>query len=103
MSKFMKFIVILVIALPIVIMIARSNHNEILHFKVNGVVTEIIWKSRNHGMPMIKIRDGNKIKTFQSNRITLNDSNLKVGDKIIKASGSKVCQINNIELDCINK
>ena len=67
------------------------------------MITHIDWKSRDNGMPIIKIYDGKRYKEFRSNRITLTPINTKVGYKFIKAKGSKECEINGRWLKCINR
>ena len=90
------------ISSPIVIMLSSINNNKIVKFKANGVVVDIDWKSRNHEIPSFKISDGNKIKVFASHRITLNKENIRIGDKFVKQSGAKTCEINLKPLLCID-
>lgn len=68
-----------------------------------GEVISIEWNARDHNMPMIKISgtDG-KIIEFSSNRIVLGPTQLKSGDTISKQNGSKMCNINDVIMACVN-
>jgi hypothetical protein len=100
--KVVKFFLLLIVLAPLVFFIAKRNHEAIEIFAVEGVVADIKWNSSDHGMPIISIREGNQVKLFKSNRITLKEQDLSVGDSFVKLSGSKDCKINNELKKCIN-
>jgi hypothetical protein len=103
MWKRAKYISFTLLLFLFVIFNPISTYNKILDFEVNGVVTEIIWNSWDHQMPIIKIKEGNRIKKFKSNRIILTSLDLEVGDSLKKLKGSKECQVNQKVIKCINR
>lgn len=102
MSKLLRFLLLVIVLISFVIVMAKKNHNRIVAFEASGIVTEIEWQSRNHGMPIITIKEDKKLVHFQSNRITLTPNNIKVGDRFVKVSHSKICEINEVEILCLN-
>lgn len=102
MKKFFRFTLVLVCLSPLVFIVARFNHKKIEQFSATGIVTNINWKSQNHGMPVISISDNGEVKHFRSNRITLSAEDIKEGDTFEKAKGSKQCIINEYIVTCIN-
>lgn len=69
---------------------------------LNAWVAFIDWESKNHGMPLILLtrKNGTKQK-FHHTRIILAAENLKVGDHLVKAKDSKICEINGEPILCL--
>lgn len=88
--------------LGIGVFMSTRDHDEVERQEFSGRVSFIEWESRNHGMPLIEVSrsNGTKIR-FHHYRIILDTSQLKVGDLIAKASGSKICEINRKSVPCI--
>jgi len=82
----------------------RIKKDKLLGLEIIGVVHEIQWVTRNHNLPhfVIKSKDS-KLIDFQGHRIDLNENQIKVGDSFIKLAGSDKCDINNVEVICLNK
>ena len=78
------------------------HHNEPVSFSANGIVTSINWKTWNHGMPLIEIKQKHLTKKFTNSRITLNAQQVEVGDSFIKIKNSKFCIVNDIKIQCLN-
>jgi hypothetical protein len=75
-----------------------------LEFSASGQVTIVSWEGTNHGMPMFVIKENNvvgNLKKLESHEILLKPSQIKVGDYFEKVAGSKYCNINNAEIQCI--
>ena len=102
MPNILKFFLLIVLLSPLVFYFFKRNYELIETFEVNGKVVKINWKSRNHGMPIISIKQDDQIKHFKSNRITLDVGDVAVGDSFIKLADSKECKINNELIRCIN-
>lgn len=100
--NFLKFMLLVICFLPFVFFIAKKNHKEIEFFEASGKVVDIDWSSRDHGMPVITIKDGHQLRQFKSNRITLNSNDISVGDDFVKVADSRECRINNKLIRCIN-
>ena len=102
MPKFVKFIALAIPVLGIGMFISYRDYGEPERIAFEGHVSFIDWKSKNHGMPLIEVSrsNGTKIK-FSSTRITLDSSQLKIGDLLKKTSGSKSCEINEKSVICI--
>ena len=102
MPNFVKFIALAIPVLGIGVFMSIRDHGEPERISFSGRVSFIEWESRNHGIPLIEISrsNGTKLK-FSSSRITLDSTQLKVGDLIAKVSGSKVCEINEKSVPCI--
>lgn len=102
MSKFIKFTVLAIPVLGIGVFMSIQDHDEAEQLAFSGRVSFIEWESRNHGMPLIEVSrsNGTKVK-FSHYRIILDSTQLKLGDSITKASGSKVCEINKKAVPCI--
>jgi hypothetical protein len=101
-----KAIIFIALAIPILgfgVAMSYLDHKKPLTQSFNGLVTYIEWRSKNHGMPLIEIKQENgTVKRFHTPRIILKDSQLKVGDRLVKESGSKYCQINSEKVLCLN-
>jgi len=103
MSKIVIFLMCFLLLSIIAIPEMYKAHKEPEVFSAQGIVSSINWKSRNHGMPIIEIRDKNGTTTkFSSNRITLIPEQLKVGDSFNKQSDSSSCEINDKLVRCVN-
>ena len=75
-----------------------------LEFSASGQVTVASWEGRNHGMPLFMIRQNNlasNLKKLESHEVLLKPSQIQVGDYFEKVAGSKYCNINNVEIQCI--
>lgn len=80
------------------------GHKEPESQSFDGWVSFVDWKSKNHGMPLIEIkRENGTVKRFHHSRIVLSSEQLNVGDRFIKESGSKYCDINGKAILCVNK
>jgi len=103
MSPFLKsFTLAIPILIGLGVGLIIQLPSEVERMAFSGQVTFIDWKSPNHGMPFIEIdrNNGTKVK-FSDYRIILNSNQVKVGDSIIKLSGSKSCEINEKSVLCI--
>ncbi len=70
--------------------------------RLNAWVSSIDWKSKNHGMPLIMLKRQNGTEQrFHHSSITLTSENLKIGDLLVKESGSKMCEINGKKIRCL--
>jgi hypothetical protein len=104
MSNFFKFILLAIPVFAIGIYSSIKGDESIVDSQFKGVVFQIDWESKNHGMPLIQIRAiTGKVKKFHHYRINLSRTDLKVGDNFEKLKGSRFCLINNIEVECIRK
>lgn len=102
MNDFLKFLALAIPFLGFFTVVGIQNHDEPIKESFDGWVYHIVWKSRNHGMPLIEIKRKNgTIKKFHNSRIILNDSQLKVGDRFIKESDTKYCQVNRERVFCL--
>jgi hypothetical protein len=103
MKKAIIFIALVIPILGFGVAMSYLDHKKPLTQSFNGLATYIEWKSKNHGMPLIEIKQENgTAKRFHNPRIILKDSQLKVGDRLVKESGSKYCQINSEKVLCLN-
>jgi len=103
MPNFIKFLMLAIPVLGVGAFMGYNDYMKPVGFSAQGTVTAINWKSRNHGMPVIDIVGNNGVTMqFSSNRITLESSQLKVGDSFKKVSSSKLCQINKNIVQCVN-
>jgi len=102
MNNFLKFIALSIPFLGFCAIVGILNHDEPMRESFDGWVYHIVWKSKNHGMPLIEIKRKNgTIKKFHNSRIILNDSQLKIGDRFIKESDTKYCQVNRERVLCL--
>ncbi len=99
----------LVIALPILAIVGASigiyiDRMNAINFSANGVVTKAAWNTSNHNMSLFVIlnQETNERKRLQDSRVILQPKDIKVGDRFVKKSGSKLCLINDIEITCID-
>lgn len=72
-----------------------------IKFEADGIVQEVKWDTKNHNMPLFKIKEEHRVKTLQDSRVVLQPQDIKVGDKFEKKAGSKECLINNREVICV--
>jgi hypothetical protein len=102
MSKFFKFIALVIPVLGFGVFMGMRDHDATERLAFSGQVSFIEWESSNHGMPLIEVvrNNGTKFK-FHHYRIILNSTQLKVGDVITKVGGSKMCKINERSVPCI--
>ena len=103
MSIFLKIALMAVVLAPLAILDFQCSRSSIQDLGFEGVVLDIDWKSKNHGLPLIEILDlkRNKKIVFSNYLITLKNGDLSVGDRIIKKKGSKECFINDVAIICI--
>ena len=103
MRKFFLFVCVFVgIVLPIGIFSSYLDYRSAEDFAADGIVTYIEWRSRNHKIPLIEIKQANGIlKRFHHSRIILSEHNLNVGDSFTKKSGSSMCTIRGELVKCI--
>jgi len=81
----------------IMMVISIKESTRVKEFEANGKIIDINWRSKNHGEPIIYIRQqNNKIKEFKGNQITLTPQNTKIGDDFVKTKNSKYCLINDV-------
>jgi hypothetical protein len=98
-----KFLLLAIPFLCLAIPVGYWAHKAPERQEFDGVVTSIEWETRNHGMPLIEVSVSKRDKVkFNSNRITLDSLQLKVGDSISKTSDSIYCLINGIKVQCLN-
>ena len=102
LHNFLKFLLLAIPVLSIGIMMSIQDRNSIEDDHFSGIVRSIEWKSRNHEMPLIFIRnDKGRDFKFHHYRIALKPDQLKVGDHIAKEKGSLMCLINDKEFKCV--
>ena len=79
-----------------------NHHKQAINFSAEGEVVEARWNTSNHDMSLFVIRKGTRTaKKFHFSRVTLQPGQIKVGDSFRKESGSKVCIINDKEIQCV--
>ena len=84
------------------ILIVLFTRNSALLLGFDGEVESINWKSKNHGWPLIRIKEvNNRIVDFNHFKIILKAEDISVGDKIKKIEGEDMCLINNIKKKCL--
>ncbi|MEP0175775.1 MAG: hypothetical protein ABJD02_04275 [Paraglaciecola sp.] len=104
MSKLLKFVLLAIPVFAIGVYSSIKHDESIVDTHFKGVVIQIDWKSKNHGMPLIQVRaTTGKVKKFHHYRINLSKSDLKVGDSFEKLKSSRFCLINNKEVECVSK
>ena len=103
MNRLFKFLAVAIPCLAIALSTGYWSHKAPERLEFEGVVQSIEWETRNHGMPLIEVSAPKKpVVKFNSNRITLNSSQLKVGDTFSKTSNSIYCLINGVKVQCLN-
>ncbi len=70
-------------------------------FGAAGEVVEAKWNTKNHQMSLFEISAGQFVKKLHHSRVTLTPEQIKIGDRFSKESGSKMCTINNVQLQCV--
>ena len=102
MNNFAKFILLAIPALSIGVYNSHLNYQEPVNKYLDAWVYSIDWESRNHGMPLIMLkRSNNTAQKFHHERIILTSNDIKVGDHLVKESGSKECTINGKLVLCL--
>lgn len=101
----MKFIAALLMVIALFVLGGLSSYFDYKEPEgkiLNSWVSFIDWKSKNHGMPLILLtrKNGTKQK-FHHTRIILTAKDLKVGDHLVKARDSKICEINGEPILCL--
>jgi len=99
--KLLKFLIALLLLMPLVIVIGYMSHNEVIRKEYKGTISTIIWESDNHNMIRIVLVDKGKTIVFESYRISLTPEHISRGDKFEKVKGTKNCIINELEVQCI--
>ena len=102
-SKYKPLLIVFLIIILGGIFISAQNtaSSRIVKLGVLGTVHEIQWTTRNHNLPLFKIKTADSIVDFQHHRIIIEPHQTNVGDSFIKYSGSKICIINDKKFDCI--
>ncbi len=100
--KFIAFFLMVVVVLGIGGLSSYFDYKEPESRSLDSWVSFIDWKSKNHGMPLILLtrQNGTKQK-FHHYRIILTAEDLKVGDHLVKARDSKICEINGEPILCL--
>lgn len=82
----------------------ESRYLKAENISLDGVVTHIEWKTKNHAQPLIELKatDGS-LHSLDDGELNFKEGQLNVGDAIIKKSGSRYCYINKMEFECINE
>lgn len=102
MKNGVKFILLAVPIFSIGVFNSYLDYKEPVEKSIDAWVYHIDWKSKNHEIPLILLkRDNNTEQKFHHTRIILTSDNLKVGDHLIKKSGSKTCTINDNSVVCL--
>ena len=87
----------------IVGLLANLDRDTPLEFQADGTVVMAKWDTKNHNMHLFMIKQndlaGTEIK-FESADIILTPDLIKIGDQFGKVAGSKVCTINEVDLQC---
>lgn len=100
----LKIFIFLIPFVVVVGFLSSAGKKTPLEFEANGTVTIASWEGKNHGMPLIVIKQNNpagSIKKFESNDILLTSEQIQVGDRFFKISGLKICKINDVEIICL--
>ena len=102
MIRFFKFSLLALLLLPIAFFVFKYESSSTVSMGFDGEVVAIDWKSKNHNLPLIKIREANSNREIKLSHytITLKKGDLHVGDKIRKLKGSRECFINNVAKKC---
>lgn len=102
LMKFIAFFLMVAAVLGIGGLNSYFDYKEPESRSLDSWVTFIDWKSKNHGMPLILLtrKNGTKEK-FHHTRIILAAEDLKIGDHLVKARNSKICEINGEPILCL--
>jgi hypothetical protein len=103
-AKDPKIFIFLIPFVAIVALLANIDKKTLLEFEATGTVYIVEWNTKNHGMPLLVIKQDNLASTekrLQSNKFILTPDQIKVGDNFKKASGSNMCLINGVDVQCI--
>jgi len=99
MSKFFRIIGmwLFVIIAGAIILLSFIRYDALYakNLQVEGVVTSIEWKSKNHQLPIIVLlNESGKETVVSHSSVALNETNLKLGDKLVKNNGDEFCLVN---------
>ena len=103
-AKDPKIFIFLIPCVLAVGFLANVDKRTPLEFEVDGIVEIASWEGRNHGMPLLVIRQNNSAgtkKKLESHELVLTPEQVKVGDSFAKQAGSKTCVINKVDILCI--
>ncbi len=84
--------------------LANSDNRNPIEFDINGKVVITNWEGKNHGMPLIVIKQFNDAGTevkLETGDLLLDANNVKVGDTFEKKTGSKMCIISGQKIRCL--
>jgi len=105
LSRLLFFFIFFAIGIGVVLPQAhKSKHTKAENLEIDGVVEHIEWKTKNHALPLFRItkHDGST-RQLNDGELNLNQGEIKVGDSIVKKSGSRNCLINSIKTECVNE
>lgn len=84
--------------------IHKSRYQKAENLELYGVVTHIEWKTKNHALPLFRIKGSDKSEIkLNDGELILTKGQLVVGDTISKKSGSRYCQINTEQVECVQE
>ena len=102
MNKHIKIIIVLILFFSLGALGFYGHFMEADNFEADGIVIEAKWNTRNHQMSLFNIRENNgSEKSFHFYRVTLKENEIKVGDRFVKKSKSKICNINGKSILCV--
>lgn len=82
----------------ILILVVRHELSYATSMEFSGVVTNIVWKSENHNLPLFELRiEDGSLLSISHHSIILNAENIKIGDDVVKTKGNRFCMINGIK------
>ncbi|AQA17971.1 hypothetical protein BST95_06685 [Halioglobus japonicus] len=88
----------------IVAFLANADRASPLDFQAEGKVWIMSWEGKNHGMPLLLIKEygeSGTTKKLESHDLLLKPDQISEGDDFYKEKGSKNCIINKVEVQCI--
>lgn len=80
----------------------RAKYQHAVNLELSGIVSEVVWHTSNHDLPLFQIRNKNGVVTNLNNgELNFRQGQIKVGDFIEKKRGSQKCSINSTEIICV--
>ncbi len=99
-----KIFIFLIPFVAIAGLVANLERKTPLEFEADGKVVMAKWNTKNHNMHLFMIKQNDPAGTerkFESAGITLTPDQVKFGDRFRKMAGSKVCTINEVNIQCL--
>ena len=81
--------------------VVKVQYLNALVLSLSGQVIEIQWRTSNHNLPLFKIKSAKGVVTLNDGELMLRNTQIKIGDTIVKEKGSRTCKINGSEIICV--